>query len=230
MRISARAFVRSTLLLSFAAGLFAPNAVGGIVNISFQGSVNGPGTGINLPTGVASKDIFSGYFTYNPSVAISNGVYNFAGTNQNLLFSIPILNNTQTFSDQNNNVSPNNTFKIQITGTGKGATLTVSADMIATAGKSVTDTTVALVFTSTSATYTGGLPASMTAFDSTFAHTTGTFNWDPANVGIGGTITMIDGFSVPEPSSLVLAIVAMVICSSGLLISRRKAAGALQRG
>jgi len=97
-----------------------------------------------------------------------------------------------------------------------------------------------LVLTST--TYTGGtaLPTATVAGPSTtdissFLTTKATLVWDPS--AADGTaqdftadITNFNGVDVPEPSSLVLAIVGMATCTGGFLISRRKAAGALQSG
>jgi hypothetical protein len=207
--------------------LLVPCASAGQVTNTFNGTVTGPGPGITLPPNVAVGESISGYFTYTTMPTSGTGVYNFAGTGQSFIFSIPILNNTSTFSDQNSNVSPNNIYKITITDTGtKGATFDVFASMIDSSGK--TGITCDILFTSS--TYTGlALPSSTAAFTAAFANTKASFNWDPGDLGIGADITIINGQSVPEPPSLVLAVVAMSTCIAGsVIISRRKSARALQ--
>ena len=218
-----RLFLQSTLLATLMAGLFVPDASAGGITISFSGTVTGPGTGAKLPSNsqgdpVLVGDTISGYFTYNSGGA-GNGTYSFVGTGQTLLFSIPVANNT-TFQDQNNNASPSNVYQIVTTGTGKGATLNMQADMMSAGGKPTGATTIDLIFTSTNAAYTGGLPASTSAFLSDFSGPA-KFFWDPGNVGIGGNIA-----AVPEPSSVILMGVAMATLGMGLAISRRKLARA----
>jgi hypothetical protein len=219
MRIGVRAIFRSTLALALAAGMLVPNATAGQVTVTFQGTVTGAGTGVHLPTNVQVGQTISGYFTYNPLQTGSSGNYNFAGTGQSEIFSIPILNNTATFSGQNSNVAPNNVYAVKITDTGvKGATFDVSVDMINTAGKT-TGTTCDILFTSS--TYTGvALPQTQAAFTAAFASSTAKFNWDPDGDGIGADINIINGQAVPEPSSMVLALVAMA-GFAGFFICRR---------
>jgi hypothetical protein len=221
----ARLFLQSTLLATLMAGLFVRDASAGAITITFGGTVTGPGTGATLPSNsqgdpVVVGDTISGYFTYNSGGA-GNGTYSFVGTGQTLLFSIPVANNT-TFGDQNNNASPNNVYQIVTTGTGKGATLNMQADMTSAGGKPAGKTTIDLIFTSTNAAYTGGLPASAAAFTSDFSGPA-KFFWDPGNVGIGGNIAVT---GVPEPSSVILMGVAMATLGMGLAISRRKLARA----
>jgi hypothetical protein len=226
----ARVFLQSTLLATVMAGLFVPDASAGQVTTTFGGTVTGPGTGVSLPSTLGTPsypvqvgDTISGYFTYTVPVS-GSGPYSFAGTGQTLLFSIPVNNGNSTFSGQNSNSGTLDLYKITVTGTGKGATLDLSVDMINTYGKTA-GATCDLKFTSISATYAGGLPASSTAFSSDFG-TTGKFNWDPGGSGIGGIINNINGQSVPEPSSFILMSVAMATLGMGLAISRRKLARA----
>ncbi len=220
-----RVFLRSTLLATLMVGLFVPDASAGSVTITFGGVVTGPGTGATLPSNSSGNpvlvgDTISGYFTYN-SAAAGNGTYVMAGTGQTLLFSIPVANNT-TFSDSNNNTSPNNVYQIVTTGTGKGAALNMSADMVTAGGKPAGATTIDLIFTSTNAAYTGGLPATGAAFLSDFSQNA-KFFWDPGGSGIGGNINML---GVPEPSSFILMSVAIATLGTGVAISRRKLARA----
>jgi hypothetical protein len=221
----ARVHLHSTLLAALMVGLVVPVASAGSVTITFGGTVTGPGTGATLPSNAQGNpvlvgDTISGYFTYN-SATVGNGTYVMAGTGQTLLFSIPVANNT-TFSDSNNNTSPKNVYQIVTSGTGKGASLNMSADMVTAGGKPTGATTIDLIFTSTNAAYTGGLPASAAAFTSDFSGPA-KFFWDPGNVGIGGNIAVT---GVPEPSSVILMGVAMATLGMGLAISRRKLARA----
>jgi hypothetical protein len=228
MRISARVVFQLALLPAVAAGLLVPGASAGQVSITFGGSVTGPGKAASLPTNVAVGEAISGYFTYTYPASGSSGSYSFAGTGQTLLFSIPILNNTATFSDQNSNVSPNEyTITIKDTGS-KGATFDLFVDEINTYGKP-SGATLDLLFTSS--TYTGlALPSSSAAFTAAFAFTNGKFQWDPGGEGIGGNLNVINGQTVPEPSSLILVVMAMVTCAAASAsIARRKAAATLGR-
>ena len=228
MRIRARAVFRPMLLLFVGAVLLVPDASAGQVTITFGGTVTGTGTGISFPPNVQVGQSISGYFTYNVPASGTNGTYNFAGTNQSLIFSIPILGNTSTFSGQNSNVAPKNTYTVKIVDTGvKGATFDVAADLINAAGK--TGVTCDILFTSS--TYTGvALPASSAAFSAAFAKTTAKFNWDPGGLGIAADINIINGEAVPEPSSLVLAVIGMAACTVGSVVvsRRRKAAKVLE--
>jgi hypothetical protein len=222
MTIGARAVFPSILLLAIAVGMLPSSAVAGQVTITFQGTVTGAGPGVQLPPNVLVGQTISGYFTYNPLQVGSSGTYNFAGSGQSEIFSIPILNNTSTFSDQNSSVVPNNVYTAKITDTGaKGATFDVFADMINTDGKT-NGTTCDILFTSS--TYTGvALPQTQAAFTTAFASHIGKFNWDPDHDGIGGDINIINGQSVvPEPSSMALALVALA-GFAGIFICRRVA-------
>jgi hypothetical protein len=205
----------------------ASNAAAGQITISFQGTVTGPGTGVTLPPNVQVGDSISGFFTYTVPRTGTNGTYDFKGTGQTMLFSIPILNNTQTFSDQNSNVAPNNTYTIKITPTGtKGATFDVFTSQINSYGKT-TAATCDLLFTST--TYTGtALPTSTGAFTAAFASVTGKFNWDPGGIGVGGDITIINGQAVPEPSGSVLAGIGTAGIALCLIVSRQKKAASFR--
>lgn len=231
MRIRARAVVRPILLLLLGALLLVPDAQAGSVQVSitFGGTVTGTGNGASFPPNVQVGQSISGVFTYSVPFSGTGGTYNFAGTGQSELFSIPILNNTSTFGGQNNSVAPNNVYTVKITDTGtKGATFDIFADLINTAGK--TGVTCDILFTST--TYTGtALPTSSTAFAAAFANVKGKFLWDPpgaqgGTLGIEADITTIAGQSVPEPSGLVLAVIGMATCTAGSVIaSRRRKAG-----
>jgi len=75
----------------------------------------------------------------------------------------------------------------------------------------------------TSQTYVGkALPTSTNIGQ--FLTTTATLTWDPpGGPGFTGTIDNFNGVqTVPEPSSLVLAIVAMATCTAGFLWRRSR--------
>jgi hypothetical protein len=230
MRISARVYLQSILLVGITAGLLAPNATAGSLTISFAGYVNGTGPGATFPTGLAVGDKIAGSFTFNASKsASSQGVYQFGGAAPApaLLFAIPypLSNPTNQFGDSYSTGLNPNTFTITISYVGTTATFDVHAN---TTGAGYTKTGGAFVdikFTST--TYTGyALPQTLAAFNAAFATTTAKFIWDPGDPGVGGTITNINGLSVPEPSSLTLLTVATGVGGIGLMISRRKFARA----
>src|SRR5262245_25474378 len=139
MKLGGQGFLQSTLLLGFAVGLLAPEAVAGSITVNFQGTVIAPLPPFSLPSPVLVGQTLSGFFTYNPAQPGSSGVYNFSGTNQSAFFSIPAA----TFSGSNSNLAGFNLYKITITSTGvKGATFDLALDMVNTGGKGLKDTTL----------------------------------------------------------------------------------------
>ena len=227
MRISAGAFLRSTVLLALTGGLLLPDASAGNVTIGFGGFVNGAGTGKFLPTGLAVNDPITGSFGYNPLQAGSQGLYSFGASSVTpaLAFAIsfPLGNPTSSFGDSYAKTLSPNTFTIQITDTGtKGATLLLTTNTTGAGFSKPGGAFVTLTFTSS--TYTGvALPQTMAAFDAAFGVQKAAFLWDPEGPGVGGVIDQIDGNSItPEPSSFILLGVAMATGGIGLAISRRK--------
>jgi hypothetical protein len=176
-----------------------------------------------LPGNVKAGDSLTGSFSYNSAQTGSNGVFSFTGPIQTFLYSISTPGfNPALFSDQFSGSPATFTITIKDTGS-KGATFDVHALTIG--GSQSTKGAggfVDLLFTS--ATYTGhALPQSQSAFDSAFANTAATLTWDPDGTSFTATIFLIDGQYVPEPSSLGLAIVAMMVCTGGFWIRRRRA-------
>jgi hypothetical protein len=245
MRITARAFLQLTLLMSFIAGPGIPAthaSTGTLVSINpFGGTVEAPASGITLPfvtlpnetkVYVTSGDTFTGAASYNPAyftqTGTNTGVYNFSSNSAtaapSLLFSIPLTGTA--FSDQYAFGVGSYTITVKDTGT-EGATLDIHADTTGGAvGKSAAY--IDVMFTST--TYTGtALPTSTTI--SSFLTSPGMFTWDPnpppgqPNYGISGPITEIDGVSVvPEPSSLFIVVLTIASGAISFLVRRMRRA------
>jgi hypothetical protein len=239
MRISTRAFLRSTLPLFLAAGVFAPNVSAGIVFSNFDGTVLGKNGAANFPGNVQLNDTLStnSYFEYSTPKSSSGGVYQFAGTS-NLAFALivntPVTVGSYTGSTWGDSYATGGNYTITMTWapTTKITTMTIN---VATGGgsaqKKTTAASATLVFTSSNyaTTLTAGEALPTQANLGLFQTNVGSFTWDPGTYGIGGSAQLI-GQSVPEPSSLVLAVGAIGTCAAGFLISRRKAAEARHRG
>ena len=227
MRIRARAFLPSTLLLSFVAGPFIPSAPAGNVVHLFGGNVDPPAAGITLPGNVVTGDVLNGSFGYNPLQSGSGGFYNFTGSpGQSISFIVVTPGFSPPFSD----LYQNGSYTITVTDakSGPGATLDIHADTIFTKPNTTTGTAfVDLILNSS--TYTGlALPNATTI--TSFLTSPGTLMWDPDPLGLTATITSFDGQAVPEPSSWLMGIVAVLICTVGFLISRRKLGGDTRSG
>jgi hypothetical protein len=245
MRIRTRVFLPATLLLSVFAGPLIPRAVGGsgtTVAIPFAGSVlaEPPGSTIVLPPNVLAADGISGSFSYFSGQSGLLGVYAFTNSTPaaSLIFAIPTPGFTPSqFSDV---YKPGAGILYTVTITdaksGPGATLDIHAQM---SGGTINKPNASADIILTSTTYTGKLAlptaegATPTTTDiSSFLKTPGTLKWDPDGIGFTATLTQFNGFnvqSVPEPSSLVMASLALVTCTAGFLISRRKVAAVAVR-
>ena len=236
MKIRARAFLQSTLLLSLAAGPLVPDAVAGSQTVtSYAGTVNPKLPNINFPDNVQAGDSISGSFGFNGSQFTGNsttGIYTFTGSaplGQSFTLNVATPTfNPALWSDAYG--AGGATFMITMTGsTTPGAKLDLHVSTLGGTGVTKSGAFIDLVLTSS--TYVGkALPTSANIGD--FLTHTATLTWDPSDTpqGFTATIDQFNGQTVPEPSSLVLAIVALATCTAGFLISRRKPAGALQSG
>jgi hypothetical protein len=240
MRIAARVFLQSALLLAVVAGPLVSDAVAFTsVVVSYNGVVNPQVPGVNFPDNVEAGDAISGSFGFTASQFSnpSTGVYTFSGSSpegQTLSLNVSTPGyNPATWSDSY--VAGGATFMITMSQPTSQETM---MDLhVLTSGGSVAplkpDAYVDIVLTST--TYTGSGLAGKNALPTTsnigaFLNNSATLKWDPPGEGFTGYINTLDGVLVPEPSGLVLATVAMVMCTAGFSISRRKRAGALQGG
>lgn len=235
MRIRRRAFLCPSFILAFSAAVVgaAPTRAGVVLTASFDGTVTGPsGTGVSLPPGVSAGNSFTGGFTYNTGqvATASSGLYTFTTvtTGNSQAFSFNVLGTG--FGDA---YSPSfGTYTIKITDNVLvGSTKETEFDMhaITEVQKTVSGSTeqafIDLVFYST--TYTGtALPSTSAAF-SMFNLSAGQLTWDPfGDIGFTGPAsvnTLLQSGSVPEPSSIVLGIIAMATGTVGFFMSRRKA-------
>jgi len=231
-----RVFLQSTFLLSLLAGPIVSGAVAGTVT-SYGGTVNPELPNTPFPPNVLAGDAISGSFGFTSTQFTGNsttGIYTFTGSaplGQSFALNVATPNfNPALWSDAYG--AGGATFKITMTGsTTPGATLDLHVSTLG--GTGVTKSGAFIDLLLTSSTYVGkALPTAANIGD--FLTKTATLTWDPSGgPAFTGTINMFNGVqtqSVPEPSSLVLAIVAMATCTGGFLISRRKPARALQSG
>ncbi len=241
MRNRPKAFLRSSLSLSYllVAATFGPTTARGssttISAPSYSGAITGQVPGVSLPSGVAIGDSITGGFAYNPGQigSSSNGVYTFTTASkpdQLMYFNVP----GTTFGDAY--VSGSYTITIADT-SGGGATFDIHAvtavEKYVSGGSSSTEAAyIDLKFTA--AKYSGlSLPTTTSALGA-FNLGAGSLTWDPITpIGPEGFVATISvdlnqlggpGGPLPEPSSFMLAIVALTTGAAGCLFARRKAA------
>jgi len=256
MRISARAFLLSTLLLSVMAGLLVPDAAAGstiTVFVNFDGKVTGkagaasfPGNVNAGPTGTQDTISSSSYFEYSLLPNSATGKYTFTGLSDSQNFSLtvntPFPSGPYTgdqWSTSYTGASGLFVIQMSVAPTTKVTTMTLTMATTGGSAQAKTGASGTLVFTSsTYATTTGtdgglALPTGMVngvpGTISSFQTTAGSLTWDPGGIGVSGPSQIIGQQSVPEPSSLVMGAGAIAMCAAGVLISRRKAARALRR-
>jgi hypothetical protein len=239
MRISARAFLQSTLLSCLTVGLLVGDAVAGPVSpvsVNFGGKVTSALPNDSFPGNVQVPDIITNNsaFGYNSGQAGVGGKYIFTGTTQTLSLQVSTPGfPTTTWSDG----YAGSPALYMVTMTKSGSTTKMDLHVATSGGTaeagSKTNAAVDLILTST--TYTGGTTLPNATTISSFLLTPASLVWDPPGAqgepgqGFNGFINVFNGTTVPEPSSLVLGIVALATCSGGFLITRRRAARAARK-
>jgi hypothetical protein len=233
MRTRHRIILQSAVLLFFVGGLAHHQAVAGTVTVFFAGTVNP-----TLPPGVTSfpatvrgnnpilNTSFFGYNTASFSGNSTTGMYTLNGLNP--LAQAFMLNiNTSPLSPakwSDGYLGSPAAFTIKVTGSSSpGATLDLRLSTYG--GNGVVKPGAFLDLLLTSSTYVGqALPTS--ANIGQFFNNTALLTWDPPGDSVteGFQATIFDFRAVPEPSSLILAVIAMGTGTAGFLVSRRKAA------
>ncbi len=241
MRISARAFFRSSLLLSLTAGLLITDAVAGSISVNYGGTVAGVLPGDSFPGNVKISDVITNNssFAYNPAQTpntnLPSGKYTFTGTAQGFSLFVNTPGTSTTFWSDAYLGNPN-TYMIIMTKSGSTTTMDIHVAMQGGPTLAGAKTKALLDLDLVSTTYTGGLALPNSTTINAFLLTPAKLIWDPPGAqGVGdqgftGFIDVFNGQTVPEPSSLVLAIVGVATCTGGILISRRKAAEASRKG
>ena len=230
MAMGARAIFRSIMLLALVAGISVPDAAAGSIVTFFGGKVTGVLPGHNFPANVQTNDLINGsnnFFSYDPTKTPSgnnlNGIYNFTGSGQGLALIVNTVPSGPYGSTWSDSYAPNGSFQIKMLVSGSTTTMEVFIATTGGSGQGKTGAGVELDFTST--TYTGSGTAGRFALPTAtnvgaFFKTTASVKWDPMQFGWQGIITEINGQAVPEPSSLVLSLVAMA-GFAGVFIWRR---------
>jgi hypothetical protein len=243
MRISVRPLVRSTSLLCLVAGLAVPEAAATNtpVTVSYQGSIASISSAMSTVTGVVAGDGISGSFEYNSSQTGTTGsgtaLYTFTGTTQakNLhtfslqLFNSPGVGGTQVYSDTftGNSSGSADYFVMQLTYSSSGTTLQIIGDTTAnqsfpyTHANGHTDYELTLTDKNNAGGYTSTnlpLPTSSTIKD--FIATSATLHYDPPNFTFDANINEFNGQVVPEPSSLLMGTLALLIGTAATFVLR----------
>src|SRR5271157_2267198 len=95
MRIRARAFLPSALLMSLLAGPLVPELSAGIVTVSYGGTIMSVSAAATAATKVVVGDTITGSFSYDSSeVASSAGDYPFTGSSKVHTMSFKIFNSS----------------------------------------------------------------------------------------------------------------------------------------
>lgn len=222
MRITARVYIQLTVLSCLVAWLPVPDAVAGSLVTSYNGTVNPQVPGDTYPGNVKVNDAISGSFGYIASQFSGNavtGIYTFSGSSpEGQSFTLNVSTPGYTPSIwADGYVAGGATFTITMAQPKAGET-TMDIHVLTSGGSPPSTKSnppfVDLLLTSN--TYTGGkaLPSTLATLGE-FLTTTATLTWDGPT--FTGTITAFNGIetqSVPEPSSLVIAVTAMAICGS----------------
>jgi hypothetical protein len=251
MRITARAFLHPTLLLSLVAGLVVSGAgasSASTLTVYYAGTVTSVSSQMITDTGVVVGDTLSGmncFFSYNTNQLGSLGVYTYSGSNPASNphnFSVAIFNSSgaqqfaDTYTGDYATGSPDY-FVIKmtapVTSPSTPAEFSLMGDTTYKAGAGfnhshgTTDYNLVLQDPSYTATTAPPLPTSSTI--TKFTANQGTLTWDPAGDAFTANIFEFSSspITLPEPPSLVMAVIAMAACTAGFLISRRKPARAL---
>ena len=235
MKSTSRAILRSSLIVFLVAAAFGPaTAQSATITAFFHGSVTGQETGTTLPPHVVIGDSITAtasVFTYNSNVAGKGSgnaeIYSMAGSTPLALgFQVVVGSPNPNFGDSYKAGGP---YSIEMSKSGSNTTMTLTAETSFESGGVFATTIISF----TSSTYTGGLALpSSTAQINAFVGVPGTLVWDPGGFSLIGTIEIPPDFafgseSVPEPSSLALALIAIATGSAGGLIYRRKAKSGL---
>jgi hypothetical protein len=236
MKSASRAIMRSSLIVFLVAAAFGPAAAQGTtVTAFFEGSVTGQEAGTALPPHVVIGDsitLTASVFTYNSTVAgtVSGNTetYSMAGSTPLALgFQVVVGSPNSNFGDSYKSGGP---YSIEMSKSGSSTTMTLTSET----SYEYNNVFATTIISFTTSTYTGGLALpSTTAQLASFTNVAGTLLWDPGSpngpISLEGSITIPPGYifgstnqSVPEPSSLVLSLIALVAGSGGVLVSRRK--------
>jgi hypothetical protein len=212
-----------------------------IVSVNFSGSITSVSSAATEATGVIVGNTITGSFSYDSTQSgnTSTGDFTFTGSGKAHTMTFKIFNSAgqQVFTDSySGNTTAYYAAKLTFISSSSGTTLDLKGDTIYKQGLGVTGAGPPPAFDLTlnnptnGGGYTSGhLPLPTTSTISNFLRTTGSLEWDPHDQNFTAIINEFNGQSVvPEPSSLVLAILAMLTCTVGFSISRRKPAGAVQ--
>jgi hypothetical protein len=182
----------------------------------------------------------SGSFSYDSTQTgnINTGIYTFTGSSKihTMTFKIFDANKNQVFTDS---YSGNSTAYYQAkvaSSIANGTTLDMLGDTIYKQGLGVTGPGPPPAFDLTLFNPTNGggfnpnnLPLPTTTTIANFIKTTGALHWDPEDQAFDAVITAFNGHQVvPEPSSIAMSVIAIVTCSAGFRVCRRKRARAIQ--
>ena len=235
METRTRVFLPATLLLMVVAGPLVPTVAAGSVSYDFSGTVVSVSPAANAATGVAMGDRISGNFAYDPTQTGSNGFYDFTGSSNvhSFTFTVSDTGGNQVFTDfYSGNVSAYYAISViygftsnpQYPGV-NGTELDITGDTVynqargfsgpANPGFDFSFFNPGNVGTSPS----NPLPDSNVIQN--FVNNAAVLAWGQPDQ----TFTADFNFSVvPEPSSLLLGILAILACTMRFLVRKREPA------
>jgi len=244
MNTGVQVFRRSTLIVFLVAGPLAPRlSAGSVIAYNFSGVIESVSTLATQKTGVVVGDTITGTFTYDSTQAgnPTTGLFTFTGSSKVHTMTFKIYNSMgqQVFTDS---YSGNHSayyaaqvgFNSSVGGSGRAAeTLDLMGDTIYKQGLGITGPGPPPAFdlslynpnvTTRPNSFPLPTPTTITSFVASNQQTpfTPELNWDPAGQYFTASISQFS--QAPEPSSLILGTVAMVMCAVGCLIARRQLA------
>jgi hypothetical protein len=236
MNTGARTFLLLTVLLSSVAGPSVQDVAAGTVSVSYSGKIVSVSSAATTATGVVVGDTITGSFVFDStqSGSATTGLFTFTDSAKIHNFSLKIFNpsGTQQFSDSftGRNAPPADYYAIQLAfSSTSGTTFRLMGDTVYKQGLGVTHSGggVAYDLKISNPTNAGGysatnLPLPNTTTIANFSKTTAELHWDPDGQEFISIITSLKLQSVPEPSSLALAIVALATCTGGFLWRRSR--------
>jgi hypothetical protein len=227
MESRVRVFRHSILLLVFLAGPLIPTVAAGIVSENFSGtihSVSNPGD-----TGIAVGDSISGSFAYDPTQSGSGGFYLFTGSPlvHSFNFTVSDPGGNQVFTDYYTG-NFNAYYGITVTygymsnplyPNINGTELDIVGDTLYNQGGGISPGFDLAYFDPGNVGTSPSNPLPDTTVIKNFLSNEAFLAWGPQNSQTAPSfIALIGGPTVPEPSSLLMAIVGLLTCTIGVKI------------
>jgi hypothetical protein len=227
------------VLLTLSAGPLVSTVAAGDVSYNFTGTIQTVSNGATIATGVTKGDKISGSFSYDPTQSGSNGTYHFTGSAKTHTFSFIVTDSggNQVFKDfYTGNVTA--LYSIQVTygytsnplypGV-NGTELDIKGDTLYNQGLGASPGFDLRLFDPGNVGTSPSNPLPDSSLINNFVSNGILLNWGQSETR--QTFTATFNFStVPEPSSLLLGIVATLTCAIVFSVSKYESDSASRSG